>query len=209
MAGNAVVMVAPAAGPAVAAPLPAFVRNNNSRFLEFVINKKGASDVYKLSLRGVTTRDYRTFDVDHDMTKEFAQRFFNFSNVMERENEAVRRNLATLNQGFNPANHQIDVFGAVSSWGPSGNPNDIHGPRLNLSMGTAQRLHLLRRPLALWQRLYEVDDTTLPSSLDSPNPRKKNLVKVGIFQSFLPVELTDKSWGSIYNTLQQIRKNNI
>ncbi len=200
-------MVLPAAGPPNPVPVPAQMRDDTSRAIEHDWRKKGPgpNGVFTLRFRGMYFIE-RNFDVETEVASDFAQRYFNCLNVSQRSNTAVRINLAALGEGFNPPVAQPGVFGLVPSWRPSGLAADISGPHHDLSQGTDQRLGMLRLALRLWQHLYEVNNKTLPP-LPQMNmqPRKPSLVKLGIFLSFLPVELADKPFNSIYQTLQEIR----
>lgn len=204
-------MVQPAPGPPHPAPVPAEHRDDTTRavWLNWRKTGPGADGVFKMRFRHMHFIG-RDFDVDFDFSAGDMQTFYNFLQVTRRAHDAVRINLNALGQGFNPAVIEPGVFGTINSWRASSIATDISGPHHNLSQHADQRVGMLRLALRLWQRLHQVNATTLPPLPQAGmNPRKKSLVKLGIFLSFLPVELADKPFISIYGTLVQIRAGEI
>lgn len=205
-------MVAPALGPAAPTPVAKDERDDDSRVVGFDYLQQGlgADNHYRVRFRGVITYTRgRDYDVTSTQTKAWVQQFHNCLNVTNRYHTAMRFNLAALNEGFNPDNHQIDVFGPVNSWGASNNPADNSGPRHNLSQGTAQRVGCLRLALELWQRMFQVNANTQPPMTYKGKMRKTSIVKLGVFQSFLPVELADKAYSSMTKVMVKIMNNEI
>ncbi len=201
-------MEQPAAGPAVPKQVPEQQRRDRYVEVDWRLLNKGG--MYKVRFYHVRVFDPDVeFDVTCEQTPGFMQTYFNFLQVTSRYHAVMRTNLARLGQDFNPLNHQVGIFGPVVSWTASGDPADDSGPEHNLDQGTDQRVGCLRLALRLYQRLYSVDANTLPPQTINKNPRKKSIIESGVFLSFLPAELAEKPYSSIYAVLMTIRNGKI
>jgi hypothetical protein len=203
-----IVMVQPEAGPAVPKQVPAQQRRDRYVEVDWRLQDKGG--MYKVRFFHVRVYDPdNEFDVTCEQTAGWMQTYFNFLQVTSRLHAAARVNLARLDEKFHPPHHKEGVEGCPKSWIASGDPADDNGPQHNLSQGTDQRVNCLRLALRLYQRLYSVDANTLPPQTRKASPRKKSIIESGVFQSFLPAELVEMPYSTIYQVLEKIRNNKI